>query len=174
LLAGSVVLSGAASQLLPTEHSAGPLFSSSMTLTIGAVGGAASAALLIGILNPDSVDLDALLGTPEARCIERALELDRFYGRTRRTQTEYVGALQSIQPEGCPEAFASAFEDYVAAWSTLDELDARRDDEPSWLERAALRTGLLATREDRLRDVENAWAEIERVALEHRVEVPPK
>ncbi len=174
LLASSVVLAGAAAQLLPNEHSAGPLFSSSMTLTVGAVGGAASAALLIGILNPDSVDLDALIGTPEARCIERALELDRFYGRTRRTQTEYVGALRSIQTESCPDPFATALEDYVAAWSKLDELDARPDDAPSWLERAAMRSGLVATREDRLRDIEEAWAEIEHVALEHRVEVPAR
>jgi paraquat-inducible protein A len=172
LLAGSVVLSGAASQLLPHEPSAGPLFSSPITLTAGAVGGAVSAALLIGVLNPDAVNLDALVGTPEARCIERTLELDRFYARTSDTQTEYVDRLRSIRAQGCPHAFATALEDYVAALSELDELDAAGEQAASWLERAGVRIGLLAARDDRLRDVEKTWAEIERVALAHRVKVP--
>lgn len=172
LLAGSVVLSGAASQMLPHEPSAGPLFSSPITLTVGAVGGAVSAALLIAVLNPAAVNLDALVGTPEARCIERALELDRFYARTSDTQTEYVDRLRSIRVQGCPQAFATALEDYVAALSELDQLERADEQTPSWLERAGLRIGLLATRDDRLRDVEKAWAEIERVALAHQVKVP--
>lgn len=172
LLAGSVVLSGAASQMLPHEPSAGPLFSSPITLTVGAVGGAVSAALLIAVLNPAAVNLDALVGTPEARCIERALELDRFYARTSDTQTEYVDRLRLIRVQGCPQAFATALEDYVAALSELDQLERADEQTPSWLERAGLRIGLLATRDDRLRDVEKAWAEIERVALAHQVKVP--
>jgi paraquat-inducible protein A len=172
LLAGSVVLSGAAAQLLPHAPSTGPLFSSPLTLTIGAVGGAVSAASLIGFLNPGAVNFDALVGTPEARCIERALEQNGFYARTSDSQPEYVDRLRSIQAQGCPEEFATALENYVAAVSELDQLDAAGGETPSWLERAGVRLGLLATRDDRLRDVEEAWAEIERIALAHRVNVP--
>jgi hypothetical protein len=67
--------------------------------------------------------------------------------------------------------FATALEDYAAASSELEQLDA--SGEPaSWLERAGVRLGLLATRDDRLRDVEEAWAEIERIALAHGVRAP--
>jgi paraquat-inducible protein A len=174
LLAGSAVLAGAASQLLPHERGAGPLFSSPVTLTVGAVGGAVAATVVIAILNPGSLDLDAILGTPEARCIERALELDRFHARTSAAQAEYVVRLRSIDAKGCPEAFTRAFEDYVAAWVELDALDASGDEASSWLERAGTRLGLVATRDDRLLDIEDAWASLARVALEHGVEVPAR
>lgn len=67
LLAGSVLLSGIASQLFVHERHAGPLFSSQLTLTIGAIGGAAAATLVIALLNPGIISLDALVGTPESR-----------------------------------------------------------------------------------------------------------
>jgi hypothetical protein len=172
LLAGSVVLSGAASQLLPHGQSGRPLFSSPMTLTAGAAGGAVAATLLIEMLTPSTLNLDAIVGTPEARCIERALELDRFYARTSDTQREYIDRLRSIQAEPCPEAFKSALGDYMTAWTKLDALDANGDTTPSWLERAYALIGLVATRDDRLEDIEEAWAKIGRVALEHGVEVP--
>jgi hypothetical protein len=143
-----------------------------VTLTVGAVGGAVAATVLIGILNPASLDIDAMLGTPEARCIERALELDRFHARTSATQSQYVARLRSIDAIHCPDAFRSAIEDYVAAWVELDALDTNGVAEPSWLERASARLGLSSTRDDRLLDIEEAWAEIERVALEHGVKVP--
>jgi paraquat-inducible protein A len=174
LLAGSAVLAGAASHLLPHEHGGSPLFSRPVTLTIGAVGGAVAATVLIGILNPASLDIDAILGTPEARCIARALELDRFHARTSATQSQYVARLRSIDANDCPEAFRIALEDYVAAWDELDALDTNGIDESSWLDRAGVRLGLIATRDDLLLDIEEAWAEIERVALEHQVKAPAK
>jgi paraquat-inducible protein A len=174
LLAGSVLLSGAASQLLPHAPSAGPLFDTPATLTVGAVGGAIAAALLIAYLNPDAVNLEALVGTPEARCIERSLELNGFYARTSVTPTEYVDRLRSIRAQGCPEAFATALENYAAALGELDRLDVGGEQAASWIERAAVRVGLVASRDDRLRDVEEAWAEIERVAHAHRVQVPAR
>ncbi len=171
-LVGSVLLSGAASQLLPHEHKAVPMFSSPVTLTVGAVGGAVAATLLIAGLNPGALDLDALVGTPEARCIERALELDRFYAQTSDTQAEYVGQLRTIEARGCPDAFTSAFEDYVSAWTKLDALDANGAEKPSWLKRAGTRLGVVATRDDRLDEVDAAWKKIERAALEHGVTAP--
>jgi paraquat-inducible protein A len=174
LLAASVLLSGLASQLLPHEHHAGPLFSSPITLTIGAVGGAVAAAVLIGLLSPGALNLTALVGTPESRCIERVLTLDRLYAQTSGAQDEYVHRLQSIDAGACPEAFTDAFEDYVEAWTKLDALDARGDEKQSWLERAGRRLGLVATRDDRLEDIEEAWAEIERVARENGARAPAR
>jgi paraquat-inducible protein A len=172
LLASSVLVSGLASQLLPHEHHAGPLFSSAVTLTVGAVGGAVAATLLIGLLNPGALNLEALVGTPESRCIERVLRLDRLSAQTSGAQAEYVGHLRSIQAQACPKAFTDAFEAYVEAWTQLDALDANGDDKPSWLERAGTRVGVIATRDDRLEDIEEAWAEIERVALENGIAEP--
>jgi hypothetical protein len=53
LLAGSVVLSVIASQLLSTGPDSRPIRSGAATLTIGAIIGAIAMALLIGILNPE-------------------------------------------------------------------------------------------------------------------------
>jgi paraquat-inducible protein A len=172
LLASSVVLSGIASQLLPHARSAGPLFSGPMTLTAGAVGGAIVATALLGVLNPAALDFDVIVGTPQARCIERALELEPFRAAPNRTQREHVDALRAIETQNCPEAFVHALEDYVDAAAKLDALDANGPAPRSWLERAGARVGLVATRDDRLKDMEKAWAHVVRVAAEHGVQVP--
>jgi paraquat-inducible protein A len=172
LLAASVLLSGLASQFLAYESHSTPMFSSPVTLTIGAVGGAAAATLLIGLLNPDLLNLEALVGTPETRCVQRVLRLDRLYAGTSAAQSDYVEGLARIDAEGCPESFNDAFADYVAAWEALIARDA--DGEPSLLERAGQRLGLVATREDALEDIEEAWEEIARIAGEHGVTAPAK
>jgi hypothetical protein len=169
LLAASVLLSGVAAQLLPHEHGGSPLFSSPATLTIGAVAGAVAATLLLGLLNPRALDLDALLGTPESRCVARVLALERLQAQAGATPVEYARNLKSIDMQACPEAFREAFEDYVDAWA---ELDAASDEAPGWIERAGTRLGLIASRDDRLRDLEEAWAALERVALQNGVEAP--
>jgi paraquat-inducible protein A len=171
LLASSVLLSGVASQLLPHEHHTGPIFSSAATLTIGAVGGAVAAALLVGLLNPRALDLDAVVGTPESRCIARVVALERLQAQASATQAEYAGNLRSIDVEDCPEAFGDAFEDYIDAWTGLE---AQRETPPGWIERAGTRMGLIASRDDRLRDIEEAWAAIERIARENGVEAATK
>ena len=171
LLAGSVLLSGVASQLLPHEHDRGPVFSSPVTLTIGAVGGAVAATVLVGLLNPRALDFDAFIGTPESRCVARVLELEPLEAQTSDTQAEYAGKLQSIDTRACPEEFREAFEDYIDAWT---ELDATSDEAPGWIERAGRRLGLIASRDERLREIEEAWAAIERAALEQGVEAPAK
>jgi hypothetical protein len=174
LLACSVLLSGIASQLLPHEHATDPVFSSSVTLTIGAVGGAVVATALLALLNPRAFDLDAVLGPPESRCIARVLALERLHAQTSATRAEYVAALKSIDAAACPESFTDAFASYVDAFAELDELDAKGDEPPGWIERAGVRMGLIASRDDRLRDIEEAWGVIERVAREHGVEAPAK
>ena len=174
LLAASVLLSGLASQLLPHEHHTGPLFSSPATLTVGAIGGAIAATVLIGLLNPDLFRLDAIVGTPETRCIQRTLRLDRLYAEMSGEQADYVGNLKRIEALACPEAFRDAFADYVSAWDKLIALDAASDAPPSLLERAGARIGLIPTRDDRLADIEEAWADIARVADEYGIEVAPK
>ena len=171
LLAASVLLSGVASQLIPHEHDRGPIFSSPVTLTIGAIVGAVAATVLLALLNPRALNLDALIGTPESRCVARVLELERLRAQASATHAEYAGNLKSIDVRACPETFREAFEDYVDAWT---ELDARGDETPGWIERAGTRMGLIATRDDRLRDIEEAWTAIERAALEHGVEAPAK
>jgi paraquat-inducible protein A len=171
LLASSVLLSGAASQLLPHEHDRGPVFSSPVTLTIGAVAGAVAATLLFALLNPRALELHALVGTPESRCITRVLELERLQAQASGTHAEYAGNLKSIDIRACPEAFREAFENYIDAWT---ELDATPDKAPGWIERAGTRMGLIASRDDLLRDIEETWAAIERAALEHGVEAPAK
>lgn len=172
LLAASVLLSGLASQLLTHELNAGPLFSSPVTLTIGAVGGAVAASVLIGMLNPGAFSLEAIVGTPESRCIQRVLRLDRLYARMSSAQTDYVAWLQEIETQNCPEDFREAFADYAEAWIELDALEARGDAAPGWLERAGVLVGLVATRDDRLEDIENAWTEMGAIALEHGVDAP--
>jgi paraquat-inducible protein A len=167
LLAASALLSGVAAQLLPHEHERGPLFSNPVTLAIGAVAGAVAATLLLALLNTRSLNLDALVGTPESRCVARALELERLEAQTSATQADYARNLQSIDVRACPEAFTDAFEDYIDAWTALD---ATGDEAPGWIERAGRRMGLIASRDDRLRDVDEAWAAIERAALEQGVE----
>jgi len=174
LLAASVLLSGLASQLLPHEPHTGPLFSSPATLTIGGIGGAIAATVLIGLLNPDLFRLDAIVGTPETRCIQRTLRLDRLYAEMSGAQADYVANLERIEALACPEAFRDAFADYVTAWQKLIELDAAGDTPPNFLERAGARIGLIATRDDRLEEIEDAWAEITRVADEYDIEVAPK
>jgi len=174
LLAASVLLSGLASQFLAHEPHSKTFFSSPVTLTVGAVGGAIAATALIGILNPDLLRFEALFGTPESRCVQRALRFDRIYAAASGTQSEYVSNLQQIETEDCPEAFGDAFADYVEAWGQLEAIDADSDSEPSLLERAGSRLGLIATRDDRLEEIEEAWADIGQVALEHGVTAPPK
>jgi paraquat-inducible protein A len=171
LLAASVLLSGLASQLLPHEHHAAPIFSSPLTLTVGAVAGAVAATLLLGLLNPRALNFDAVLGTPESRCIVRVLGLERLQAQTSVTRAEYAENLSSIETQACPEAFRDAFEDYVDAWTGLDTIG---DAPPGWIERAGTRMGLIASRDDRLRDIEEAWTAIERIARRHGVEAPPK
>ena len=169
LLASSVLLSGVASQLLPHEHHTGPLFSSAATLTIGAIGGAVAATMLLGLLNPRALDLDAVVGTPESRCIARVLALERLQAQESATHAEYARNLKAIDAQGCPEAFRDALESYIDAWTGLD---AQSDEAPSWIERAAMRMGLIASRDDQLRDLEEAWAAIERIALENGIRAP--
>ena len=171
LLACSVLLSGVASQLLPHEHHTAPLFSSAVTLMIGGVGGAVAATLLLGLLNPRALNLDAVVGTPESRCIARVLGLERLQAQASATQAEYARNLRSIDTQACPAAFGDAFEDYIDAWT---ELDAQREKTSGWIERAGTRMGLIASRDDRLRDIEEAWAAIERIARENGIEAAAK
>jgi paraquat-inducible protein A len=171
LLAGSVLISGVASQLLPHEHDRSLVFSSPVTLTIGAVVGAVAATLLVGLLNPRALRFDALLGTPESRCVARVLELERLQAQASATHAEYASSLKSIDMRACPEPFREAFEDYVDAWT---KLDATSEKAPGWVERAAMRMGLIASRDDRLRDIEQAWSAVERVALANGVEAAAK
>ena len=174
LLAASVLLSGIASQLLAHEPHGGPIFSNPVTLTIGAVGGAIAATVLIGLLNPDLLRFEAIVGTPETRCVQRVLRLDRLFAAASDSQTDYVASLQTIVPANCPEEFRDAFDDYAQAWEKLEALDTKSDEQPSLLNRAAARLGLVATRDDRLEDVEQAWEEIARVARDHGVTAPEK
>jgi paraquat-inducible protein A len=171
LLAFSVLLSGVASQLLPHEHDRGSIFSSPMTLTIGAIAGAVAATLLLALLNPRALNLDAWVGTPEARCVARVLELEQLQAQASATHAEYAGNLKSIDMQACPEEFTEAFEDYIDAWT---ELEATGNEAPGWVERAGTRMGLIASRDDRLRDIEEAWSAIEDAALEHGVEAAAK
>lgn len=174
LLAASVLLSGIASQFLAHETHGEPVFSGPATLTIGAVGGAVAATLLIGLLNPDLLRFEAIVGTPETRCIERVLRLEALYARTSPSQTEYVTNLRLIGPAGCPKDFRDALDEYTEAWEKLEAIDADGDARQSFLGRAAARLGLAASRDDRLDDIEKAWARIERVALEHGINAPRK
>ena len=174
LLASSVLLAGLASQILAHDPQAKPIFSSPVTLTIGAVGGAVAATLLIGVLNPDLLRFERIVGTPETRCIERTLRLDRLYAGTSASQSEYVNNLAAITSASCPEAFREAFDDYIDAWQALEALDANGDEPPGLLDRAAARLGLVATRDERLEEIEEAWSGIERVALEHGITAPAK
>jgi paraquat-inducible protein A len=174
LLAASVLCSGAASQLLEHERHHGPIFSSPVTLTLGAVGGALAATLLIGLLNPGLLSFDAIVGTPETRCIQRAFRLDQFYAASGSTQSEFVDNLQLINLEACPEDFREAFAAYTDAWQQLEEIDASGDEEPSLLSRAGALVGLIATREDVLEEIEATWAEIARIAEERGIDVPDR
>jgi paraquat-inducible protein A len=174
LLAASVLLSGIASQLLTHEPHSGPIFSSPVTLALGAVGGAAAATLLISLLNPGLLRFEALIGTPEERCIQRVFRLDQTWATASVTQTDYVDRLREIETEACPEAFSDVFADYVDAWLELDERDTNGDEEPSWLDRGLALMGLNATREDTLADIETAWTELVEIALEYGIDAPPK
>jgi paraquat-inducible protein A len=174
LLAASVLLSGIASQFLAHESHDRTVFSNPVTLTIGAVGGAASATVLIALLNPGLLNIEALVGTPESRCVQRVLRLDRLYASSTDAQSDYVSNLRTIDSAGCPENFQDAFDEYIEAWEQLDSIDTEGDTEPSLLDRASALLGLTATRDEALEDIEAAWAEIERAALEQRVTAPPK
>jgi len=174
LLAASVLLSGIASQFLAHEPRRKTVFSNPVTLTIGAVGGAVSATVLIGLLNPDLQIFEAIVGTPETRCVQRVLRQDELYARTTADQSDYVISLQSIESDNCPDEFSDAFSDYIEAWQQLDSIDENSNAEPSLLERASALIGLTATREETLEEIEESWAEIERVALEYGVTAPAK
>ena len=169
-----MLLAGLASQLVEHAPHGRPIFSNPVTLTMGAVGGAVAATVLIGLMNPDLLRFEAILGTPESRCIERVLRTDRLYATTSASQSEYVVGLKTIEGPGCPESFGAAFGDYVDAWSGLDAIDARAGEAPGWLDRAGALVGLVATRDDRLEEIEEAWAKIARVAAEHGVTAPEK
>lgn len=174
LLAASVLLSGIASQFLAHQPHDKTIFSNPVTLTIGAVGGAITATVMIGLLNPELLSLEALVGTPEQRCIERVLRLDRLYARSSDAESDYANNLRSIESGACPEEFTDAFEDYIDAWQQLESIDSNDDAEPSLLDRASALLGLTATREEALEEIEQAWTEIERVALEQGITVPAK
>lgn len=174
LLAASVLLSGAAAQLLDAEPHQGALFSSPVTLTIGAVGGAIAATILIGMLNPGLFRLDSLIGTPESRCMQRVVLLDQIYAAASQAESDYAASLRLIEAGACPEAFRDALTDYAEAWERLAAQPAEDGAEPGLLERAGAVLGLIATRDDTLEQIEEAWAEITRVALEHGVTVPAK
>lgn len=174
LLAASVLLSGIASQLLSHEPHGGPIFSSPATLTTGAVGGAIAATVLIGLLNPELLRFEVLLGTPETRCIERSLRLDRVHAISSASESDYASNLTTIDTSACPEDFREAFGEYVEAFQTLATLKPEDESEPSLLDRAGAMIGLVRTRDGTLEDIEEAWAEIERVALEHDIEAPAK
>lgn len=174
LLAASVLLSGIASQLLVHDPHGGPIFSSPATLTTGAIGGAIAATILIGLLNPELLRFEALLGTPETRCIQRTLRLDRVYAVASESESGYASSLTTIDTDPCPEDFREAFGEYVDAFETLANLEPDDESEPSLLERAGAMIGLVATRDGTLEDIEDAWAKIERVALEHGIEAPAK
>jgi paraquat-inducible protein A len=173
-LAASVLTSGIASQLLEHERHHGPIFSSPVTLTIGAVGGALSATILIGLLNPGVLSFEAIVGTPESRCIQRAFRLDQVYATSSSSQTEFVRGLQLINLEACPEDFREAFADYTQAWHRLDQIDTNGDAAPSLLDRAGALIGLVATREDTLEAIAEAWDEISRIAREFGIDVPTR
>lgn len=174
LLASSVLLSGVASQLLAGEARAVPLFSSGVTLTIGAVLGAVAATLLIGLLNPELLRLDALVGSTETRCVQRVLRLDQAYAEASASQPEYVDNLRGISSIGCPEPFRAAFADYVEAWERLEGHDANDNEETGWLDRVGSWVGLVATRDDTLEDIADSWNAVARIALEHGVTAPEK
>lgn len=174
LLAASVLVSGLASQLLAHEPHSGPVFSNPVTLTVGAVGGAVSATVLIGLLNPDLLRFEGLLGTPEERCIQRTLRLDQFYAASSITESEYAENLASIESENCPEEFSEAFAEYVESWEQLVSIDIEDDADPGLLDRAGALLGLVATREGTLEDIEAAWADVEGIALEHGITPPSK
>jgi len=174
LLAASVLCSGVASQLFEHERHHGPIFSSPVTLTIGAVGGALAATILIGILNPGLINFEAIVGTPETRCMRRAFQLDQVYATSSASQTEFVRGLQLISLETCPDDFREAFADYTIAWQRLDEMDTQPAEEPSLLSRAGQLVGLIATREDTQADIEDAWNEVARIALEFGIEAPSR
>jgi paraquat-inducible protein A len=175
LLAGSVLLSGLASQLLDHEPHTKSLFSSPQTLTIGAVGGALAAISLVAVINIDMLRFDALVGTPESRCVQRVLRLDRLYATSSSTEAEYVTGLRLIDEAACPEAFRDAFAGYADAFARLAALPT--DDaaaEPGLLDRAFALVGLGGSREDALEDVEAAWDQVVEVALEYGVDAPAK
>lgn len=174
LLAFSVLLSGIASQFLAHQPHDRTVFSNPVTLTIGAVGGAAVATVMIGILNPDLLNLEALVGTPEERCIQRTFRLDQLHARSSGAESAYATNLRSIEFDGCPEEFTDAFDDYIGAWEQLESIDTNEASEPSLLDRASALLGLTATREEALEEIEQAWADIERVSLEHGITAPAK
>ena len=174
LLAGSVLVSGIASQLLVHERHSGPLFSNPVTLTIGAVGGAVAATMLIGLLNPELLRFESLVGSPETRCVQRVLRLDGVYAATSASETDYASNLLGIDTENCPEDFRDAFADYVEAWEELGSIEADDGAELNLLERAGARLGLIATRDGTLEEIEEAWAEVERLSVEHGVSAPAK
>jgi hypothetical protein len=169
-----VLASGVAAQLLEHERHHGPIFSSPVTLTVGAVGGALAATILIGLLNPGLLSFEAIVGTPETRCIQRSLRLDQVYAASSGSQPEFVRSLQLINLEACPENFREAFAEYTDAWQRLDTMDTAGDAVPSLLTRAGALVGLIATREDTLDDIAEAWDEIARIADERGIDVPAK
>lgn len=172
LLAASVLVAGIAAQLIVHEPHARPIFSSPITLMLGAVGGALAATILIGLMNPALLRFEAIVGTPETRCIERVLQLDRLYAETSAAGQEYVESLQIIDTANCPKVFSDAFEDYVRAWQQLAAQDAAENVEASLLDRAGAWLGLIATRDGTLEDIENAWEEMAEAALEYGITAP--
>ena len=174
LLAASVLLAGIASQFLAHEPRDKTVFSNPVTLTIGAVGGAVSATALIALLNPELLNIEALVGTPESRCVQSVLRLDRLYARASDAESDYATNLRTIATDNCPDDFQDAFDDYVEAWQALETIEANSEREPSLLDRASQLLGLAATREEALEEIEKTWSEIAGIALEQGVTVPAK
>lgn len=175
LLAGSVLLSGLTSQLLAHDPRTKSLFSSPETLTLGAVGGALAALSLVAIINPGMLRFDALVGTPESRCVQRVLRLDRLYASSSATEDEYLAGLRLIDDSACPQDFRDAFADYVEAFDALAALPIEDEvSELSLLDRAFALVGLGGSRAAALEDVEAAWERVTEVALDYDVEAPAK
>lgn len=175
LLAGSVVLSGIASQRLSHSIQARPVFSSPVTLVSGAVIGAICATLLIAMLNPDLLTSESFAANADARCIERVLQIDRSFARVSGTESEYATNLRNIDSARCPEEFRLAFLEYVQAWEELVAREQQADEEsPGLMSRLGALVGLVPTREDSLEEIEEAWDDVEREALSHGVTAPSK
>jgi paraquat-inducible protein A len=169
LLAGSVLASGVASQLLTATGQIRPIFEGGATLTIGAVLGATCTALIVTVLHPELLSSEALAVSAQARCIGRVLDTDQRAGRANDSSAEYANELRAIVVEDCPEPFHNAFSAYIDAIERLAAVERRPPDTSTFIDRAKRLLGLERTREEALADIENAWADVEREAAEFGV-----
>lgn len=174
LLAGSVVASGAASQLLTGAGHARPIFAGGATLTIGAVIGATTLGLIVAIMNPELLSSEALTANAQSRCIGRVLDSGERAGGANDTRAAYVENLRAIDTAGCPDTFRTAFAAYVVSLERLIENEERPAESSGLFDRARRLFGIARSREDALRDVEEAWDVVEREAASFGVRAPPK